>query len=567
MTALREHPSRPVHPAQPVSWPVEDLLRRLLAAATVGAAAQAAVDTLCDALQVEVSWSGIVDGSSLTMAAYHGLHTTEMAALWRLEVGHGIGGRVAQEGRTIQVRDYRHDPRRVPVMKQIIDGEHLRSSICAPLVSGSEILGVLYAAERFPRDWTDDEVRFVTSVGRDTGVALSLIRRRERERLESEEAVRSARERARSIDAVKALAGTLAGADDIGTGIAVLACHLGMHVELLNSDGELLREAPRPGGAQAHVRFEVAVGEDLPALLRVRGDRDLQAIERELVEVCSGLIALQMLRERAALRMELRVYGELFDDLLEGRVDDRLRLLERAALLGVDLKAHRYVACIGLHVGAAGARDDTNTTFSRSAFDRLEHDLGRHFPRAILIPRCGEVVALLEPGQTGCADVDEALRRVVGSTAETGALAAGLGRVCVGLGDYEDSYAEARMALNLARRRWRAGEVLSPADLGFYGLVGRASTRQSLESMVASALGPLLEADEAGASEYVKTLDVYLASDRRLERTANDLHVHPNTVRYRLTKIQEMLGVSLRDVEERFLLELALRVRAALVQQ
>jgi DNA-binding PucR family transcriptional regulator len=60
---------------------------------------------------------------------------------------------------------------------------------------------------------------------------------------------------------------------------------------------------------------------------------------------------------------------------------------------------------------------------------------------------------------------------------------------------------------------------------------------------------------------------VYLASDRRLERTANDLHVHPNTVRYRLTKIQEMLGVSLRDVEERFLLELALRVRAALDQQ
>ncbi|UGS34721.1 helix-turn-helix domain-containing protein [Capillimicrobium parvum] len=556
-----------MQPAQPVPGPVEDLLRRLLAAGTVGAAAQAAVDTVCDALQVEVSWSGIIEENSLTMAAYNGLHTTEMAALWRLEIGHGIGGRVAQEGRTIRVRDYRRDPRRVPVMKHLIDGEHLRSSICAPLVCGSEILGVLYAAERFSRDWTDDEVRFVTSVGRDTGVALSLIRRHRQDRLESEDAVRSARERARSIDAVKVLAGTLAGADDIGPGIAVLACHLGMHIELLNSDRELLREAPQPGGGTAHVRFETAVGEELPALLRVRGDRDLDATERELVEVCSGLIALQLLRERAALQMELRVHGELFDDLLEGRVDDHLRLLERAALLGVDLKAPRYVACIGPHVGEGGECDDTHAAFSRGALDRLEHDLGRHCPRAILMPRRGEVVALLEPEKTARKKVDEALRLVVGSTAETGALAAGLGRMCVGLGDYEDSYAEARMALNLARRRWRAGEVLSPADLGFYGLVGRASTRQSLESMVASALGPLLEADAAGASAYVKTLDVYLASDRRLERTANDLHVHPNTVRYRLTKIQEMLGVSLRDVEERFLLELALRVRAALDQQ
>lgn len=40
--------------------------------------------------------------------------------------------------------------------------------------------------------------------------------------------------------------------------------------------------------------------------------------------------------------------------------------------------------------------------------------------------------------------------------------------------------------------------------------------------------------------------------------------MHPNTVRYRLAKVQELLGVSLRDVDDRFLLELALRVRAAL---
>jgi DNA-binding PucR family transcriptional regulator len=39
--------------------------------------------------------------------------------------------------------------------------------------------------------------------------------------------------------------------------------------------------------------------------------------------------------------------------------------------------------------------------------------------------------------------------------------------------------------------------------------------------------------------------------------------VHPNTVRYRLAKVQELLGVSLRDVDDRFLLELALRVHAA----
>jgi len=93
-----------------------------------------------------------------------------------------------------------------------------------------------------------------------------------------------------------------------------------------------------------------------------------------------------------------------------------------------------------------------------------------------------------------------------------------------------------------------------------------AEPRPSLEAMVDDALGPLLEADAAGGSEYVKTLDAYLATDRHLERAAESLHVHPNTVRYRLAKVQEALRVNLRDVDDRFVLELALRVKAALAR-
>ena len=513
----------------------EDFLRRLLGATTVGAAAQAAVDTVRDALDLDAGWSGIVSGDALTMAAYSGLRTAEMTALWKLKVGQGVGGRVARDGRTIAVRDYLHDPRRVPVMKNLIDDEGIRAAICAPLAAGADVLGVVYAASRQVRDWTPEECRFVTGVAHDTAVAL--VRIREQHRVE---------ETARGLILIRAVARS----GDAGAGISILAHHLGMRVELLALGGAVLREASPGTRPQATVRLQVGVGEPELGALRISGERALTAAERELVTVCGDVVAVELARERAALQTELRVQGEFLDDLLEGRLEDRDAIRARAALLGVDLAVPRYVACIGQH--GAG-------TITRRTLTRVERALKRRFPDAMALPREGDLVLLLAPGDAEARDVERALREVAAD-----GLAGGLGQLCLALDDYADACGEAAAALDLARRRPAPGEVLTPADLGLYGLLARGSTRQSLESIVAGALGPLLASDADGGSEYVKTLDAYLANDRHLEPTAQALHVHPNTVRYRLAKVQELLSVSLRDVDDRFLLELALRVRAAL---
>jgi DNA-binding PucR family transcriptional regulator len=61
----------------------------------------------------------------------------------------------------------------------------------------------------------------------------------------------------------------------------------------------------------------------------------------------------------------------------------------------------------------------------------------------------------------------------------------------------------------------------------------------------------------------VRTLAVFLRSDRRLKPAAAMLHVHVNTLRYRLSRIEELLGVDLEDVEARFQLEFAVKLLEA----
>ena len=65
-------------------------------------------------------------------------------------------------------------------------------------------------------------------------------------------------------------------------------------------------------------------------------------------------------------------------------------------------------------------------------------------------------------------------------------------------------------------------------------------------------------------SRLLETLAAWLAHQRHTPGIAAELHVHPQTVRYRIARLREVLGDALDEPDGRFELELALRVRAAL---
>jgi hypothetical protein len=60
------------------------------------------------------------------------------------------------------------------------------------------------------------------------------------------------------------------------------------------------------------------------------------------------------------------------------------------------------------------------------------------------------------------------------------------------------------------------------------------------------------------SAELLGTLRGYLFSGRSLEATAKALFIHPNTVRYRLKRIQELIGWDATDARDAFILQVAL---------
>jgi DNA-binding PucR family transcriptional regulator len=85
--------------------------------------------------------------------------------------------------------------------------------------------------------------------------------------------------------------------------------------------------------------------------------------------------------------------------------------------------------------------------------------------------------------------------------------------------------------------------------------------RELAEALVRRTLAPLAELPETERERLLHTLAAWLDHQRHTPQIAQRLHVHPQTVRYRMAKLHELLGDALDTPSGRLQLQLALRVR------
>lgn len=84
---------------------------------------------------------------------------------------------------------------------------------------------------------------------------------------------------------------------------------------------------------------------------------------------------------------------------------------------------------------------------------------------------------------------------------------------------------------------------------------------EAAEDLAAAVLGPIERLPESRRARHLETLCAWLDHRGHGPRMAEALHLHAQTVRYRVARLRETLDVDLDDPDARFALELALRWR------
>ncbi|MCW5251438.1 helix-turn-helix domain-containing protein [Streptomyces sp. SHP 1-2] len=104
------------------------------------------------------------------------------------------------------------------------------------------------------------------------------------------------------------------------------------------------------------------------------------------------------------------------------------------------------------------------------------------------------------------------------------------------------------------------GDVIAYEGFGALAFLLSACRDGEANRFVEARLGELRRYDTEHSGSLVGTLEVFLQCSARFQETARALCVHVSTLRYRLDRITEVLGVDLKDPDERFSLALACRL-------
>jgi len=392
--------------------------------------------------------------------------------------------------------------------------------------------------------------------------------------------------------------------DASGAVVATAPAWAGRRAARLTGDVERLRERPAPassvvgggsadggegaGGENAEDRVELhslGTGRRARGALAVGTAAALGTAERYAVHSAIALLTLTTERSRSLYAAEQRIGAAVLRMLLAGQSDHARGVA--GDLYGALLDApYRMMLAEAASASAGRAR-------AGSGAGTGEMDAAGAEAAAVLADAGGDLVAgLVEVAEFAAARSGEAVlvvpdgSRVVVLAADGGAVAAACARYAetVGIarsgseqGTDEDelvvgvsapagpvaagaAYKQAEQALSVARRR---GRVLVEHEEVATGSVVPLLADDAVRAFADGLLRALHEHDATGRGDLVASLRAWLSRHGQWDAAAADLGVHRHTLRYRMRRVEEILGRSLDDPDVRMELWLALKATGA----
>lgn len=347
--------------------------------------------------------------------------------------------------------------------------------------------------------------------------------------------------------------------------------------DLLDDTGrvrvERIGAAGSPAGAGEVRSLRVAAsGVDLARLVCLRANAPIGSDDIHALERAAAVAALLITREQAVTAVENKYQGDFLRDLFLRRAGDEDYVAEHAETFGWQLG--RPVVVVVAEIDQRGPDEPPVSRATQRAWQERFAAAWSQVTRSLdpgipCVDFTSEVVALLpvDLGPAGAAEDhpgEQVVRRAI--TAVTGdrgggrrRFSVGVSRVATGVDALPGAYAQARRAVEIGHRVHGGGSTTFFDQLGVHRLIALVPDPAELHAFTRDVLGPLAHATPE-AADLRETLQVLIDTNFNVAEAARTQFFHYNTMRYRVSKLERLLGPLSSDPHLRLDVAVALRV-------
>jgi GAF domain-containing protein len=541
------------------------------------------VDLATEATDCHACFIYLLENGRLTIRAASPIYSEAVGKV-HMGLDEGLTGWVARHRTAEFIRDNAMDDPRMKFFPAL-EEERFQSMAAVPILSrAGETIGVIVLHTEAPREFTEDTLTLLVHIASLVSGAIenAQLYDRERRRVDALTGLSGLAQEVAAAGEAEQLAATVArrlrellGAEvcqlyrlsEDGTGLQTLACDpeavsavpgmstAGLLIAALDGGRE------RPAGGTLWPGLDIgdvmmtplsAGGERIGLICAgTRPGRSFRDEDGEIARAVAHLTAIAI--KRAELIRGLtnaNIVKDLFEALGAGATGFAA---SKAADVRCDLSEPYVIVCAepagGLEPGSVEWRSAATELGRRLAelSSRAAIDAGPGPVRAIVslgIPKAERAEELTR----GCRELGQQHGAVIGmSERHTGPAAA------------VQAYREARDATKIAGALLTDGGAIAYSELGAYRYLVHIAPDAAPHDRMRGAVDLLIAYDRKRRTALLDTLERYLAERRSVIESARALYIHPNTLRQRLARIEELTGLAL-DQDDLLSLELAIKL-------
>jgi GAF domain-containing protein len=541
------------------------------------------VDLATEATDCHACFIYLLEDAVLTIRAASPVYADAVGVV-QMRIDEGLTGWVARHRTPEFIRDKAMaDPRMkfVPELEE----ERFQSMVAVPILSRAiETIGVIVLHTEAPREFTEDTLKLLVHIASLVSGAIENAQLYDQQRRRVDTLTRLsglAQEVAAAPDAIeigRAVVGVtrqLLGAevcqvyriDSEGTTLRLLSSSpdTAPEAEVMSATELLLaafdNAASSPPARALWPQLEVA---DLLVTPLVSGGERLGVLcagapcrdpftdeETEMARAIAHLAAIAI--KRAELIEGLtnaNIVRDLFEALAAGATTFGAA---KAAEVRCDLSRPYLMVCA--QPTGKGVQGSGEWRAEAQAIGRGLSDLATN---SALETGPGPVRALLALDARRAHKLDEILS-VCRELGQQSAAAIGISELHDQPGDATRAYREAVDAATIGSALLAAGGAVAYSELGAYRYLVHIPAEDAPHDRMRAAVDRLISYDRKRRTALLDTLERYLTERRSVIESARALFIHPNTLRQRLGRIEELTGLNL-DQDDLLSLELAIKL-------